>query len=371
MSKANVTDYKVGSAYSVALNLLLLPDPKLTVRFGVGINIASVKADIERQGQLIPCGAQLLSDEQKAQYPGKVLLLTEGVNGRYEIAKLLGRPLEVLIHSPKSDAGILDRAVASNGPLSVMSVMDISVTATRLEAQGYSEQDCLTKLSWVAGKGKPLGKQRFWQYKRLQGLPIAIQQMAHIGAIKSDAALHMTNRKLTEDQYTAIVAQAKDTRARLLHEQWEADQKYIEREKDVVLQAAMKGEAPAEPQYTPKKRAKTEGDALTTPEITDAMKELGISKKDDPRPDPNPQAVPGSPLTHQELMADLGKLKELGGLLVEVGECIESRILRKITAQDFCDQMKALVDNGSPKAKVKRREIREKAGLARPLAVVK
>ncbi len=369
MTKANVTGYKVGSVYQVALNLLLLPDPKLTVRFGVGINIASVKADIERQGQLIPCGAQLLSDEQKAANPGKVLLLTEGVNGRYEIAKLLGRELEVLIHSPKSDAGILDRAVASNGPLSVMSVMDISVTATRLEAQGYSEQDCLSKLSWVAGKGKALGKQRFWQYKRLQGLPVAIQQMAHLGTIKADAALHMTNRKLTEDQYTAIVTQAKDTRARLAHEQWEADQKYIEREKDVVLQAAMKGEVPPEPAYTPKKRVKAEGDPLTTGEVTDAMQELGISKKDDPRPDPNPPAA--GPLTHQELLADLDKLKSLGGLMVEVGECIESRILRKITAQDFCDQMKALIENDHPPAKVIRRKIREKAGKVLPLVAVK
>lgn len=367
--------YVVGQTYSVALNLLVLPDVKLTSRFALGNNFLSVKADIERQSQLIPCAAQLLSEEQQAANKDKLFLLTEGIHGRYEIAKLLGRELLIQLTEPKSDAGILERDIASNGPRSAMSAMDISVAANRLEGQGFSVERACQLLSWVAGKGKPLGTQRYWQYKRLTGLPVEIQKMAHLGIEKGgmrlDAALSLTNRKLTEDQYKAILANVMDARKRMAHEEWERDKAYMERDKDAVLKAAMGQELPSEPAYTPKKRAKAADETVTTTDVETAMQEMGISKKPDTRPDPNPPADPGSPLTHAELMADLAKLKELGGLYIELAECIEARSTRRISSQDFCEQIKALFENGSPTAKVTRRKIREKAGQAEPLVAVK
>ncbi len=356
------TKYIVGQVYEVELGLIALPDDKLTSRFSIGNNFLSVKADIERQGQLIPCGAQLLNEDQLKAFPGKLFMLTEGVHGRLKVAELLKRKLFIQVHEPKSDAGILERAIASNGPRSVMSAMDISVVATRLEAMGFSVEAACKQLSWVAGKGKPLGTQRYWQYKRLQGLPVAIQHMAHIGAIKLDAVLHMTNRKLTEDQYTNIVAQAKDTRARLAHEEWEADQKYTTREKDVVLQAAMKGEEAPEPQYTPKKRVKAENEPLTTDEVKDAMEELGVSPKPDTRPDPNKPAT--GPMAQDELLTHIALLRQRGGVLIEVANCIQGLVERKLTSQEFCDAMEAMFADGKGKAKVIRRTIAEKLANA-------
>ncbi len=365
------TKYIVGQTYSVALNTILLPDVKLTARFALGNNFLSVKADIERQGQLVPCFANLLSEDELKAHSGKLFKLLEGAMGRYKVAELLNRELLIQIVEPRTDAGILELAISTNGPRSAMSAMDISVAATRQEALGFSEDRACQNLSWVAGKGKPLGKQRYWQYKRLQGLPVEIQHMAHLGAefggIKLDAALHMTNRKLTQDQYAAIVAGVKDTRKRLIHEEWERDQKYIEREKDAVLKASMGEALPKEPEYTPRKRAKAEGEAITTQEVTDTMQELGISPKPDSRPDPNPPATTATQaamLSHAEIFAATAKLREIGGVAQEAADAIDALITKKISDEDFCKAMRALVENGSPTAKRNRREVRQKEGKA-------
>lgn len=366
--------YIVGQTYSVALKTILLPDAKLTARFALGNNFLSVKADIERQGQLVPCFAQLLSEDQLAAHPGKQFLLVEGAGGRYKIAELLNRELLIQVVEPRTEVGILEMAIASNGPRSIMSAMDISVAATRLEAMGVSEAAACQRLSWVAGKGKALGRQRYWQYKRLQGLPVEIQHRVHLGSaeggIQLNAALHLTNSKRTPDQYKAIVDAADARRKREAAEEFDKNKAYIERETDAVLKASMGEDLGERPAYVPRKRVKSETETLTTSDITDAEKELlGV---DNPKgADPNPPPAPGTPLTHLEMAADLDRVKDMGGLLVEVGECIEAWMTRKISSQDFCDQLKALVENGRGEAKVVRRQVREKAGQAKPLVIAK
>lgn len=364
------TKYIVGQAYSVALTAILLPEEKLTSRFALGTNFLSVKVDIERQGQLMPCEAQLLNERQLKEHPGKQFLLIEGVTGRYKIAELLKRELQILLVEPKSDAGILQRNIASNGPRSYMSAMDISVVATRLEGMGFSVENACQQLSWVAGKGKPLGTQRYWQYKRLQGLPVEIQKMVHLGpsdgGIQLNAALHLTNAKRTEDQYKAIIAAAQDRRKRILAEQWDDDKAYIERElKDEVLKEAMGAELGDRPAYVPKKRAKAESETLTTPEITEAEAEvMGISPKADTRKEKAGEPVPEALMSGAEVVSVCGLLRQREGLYIELANCIEGLVKRILSTDEFCDTVEAIFSNGSGSAHRIRRQTQEKIGKA-------
>lgn len=366
------TKYIVGQAYSVALSTILLPEDKLTSRFALGNNFLSVKADIERQGQLMPCTAQLLNEAQVKAHPGKLFMLLEGVYGRFKVAELLKRELQIILVEPRTDAGILEFAIASNGPRSEMSAMDISVACTRQEAMGFSVERACQNLSWVAGKGKPLGIQRYWQYRRLQGLPVELQHMAHLGnregGIQLNAVLHLTNAKRTEDQYKRIIDQAKDRRRRLLAEEWDDNKAYIERElKDEVLKQAMGQELGERPPYTPKPRARAETDTLTTPDITEAEKAVfgDLTKPDKRKETPKGEAAgtaAGALMSAEELISACGLLRQREGLYIELANCIEGLVKRILSNDEFCDTVEAIFSNGSGSAHRIRRQTAEKIG---------
>ncbi len=356
MGKAKQILYEIGKVFSVAVELCMAIPEDLQARAGVGDKVFQTKQSIEAEGQMLPCGAQIMTLDQQKANPGKFLLVTEGF-ARMAIAAELGRPLDVLIHKPFTDLQIFERNVAANGPKSNLSPLDINAIIHRGLKLGLSDADMMKRLAFVAGRGKAeLGKMRYAQYKAYSDLPGEIQSMGHEGLIGLDAILHMTNAKRTAEQNEAVVAQALDRRKREAKEQYDRDLIYIKREKDLKLAAAMKGELGPEPVYIKRERVKgavSKSEPLTTAEVKAAEADLDLAGKNKHKA----ADVAGTPLTTEELIHVAGQLRARDGVMIEVGNLLEALVLRKISEAEYCAGLEAIFKNGHGEAKRVRREL--------------
>ncbi len=355
--------FEIGRVYKVATALCMAVPAELTARFGIGNKMFQVKQQVESKGQNMPSGAQIMTADEQAKHPGKLLWITEGL-GRLAIAEALGTDLEVLIHSVYTDRQIFERNVSANGVKSDLSVMDINSIILRGLKLGLTEDELRVELAFVAGRGQSsLAPQRYLQYSRLHMLPAEVQMMAHDGLMRPDSVLHMTNAKRTPEQFERVVADAVDTRKRLAHEQWERDVIYRKRESDDRLKAIMDGAADPEPDYTKKTRVGTRAkgevskqEPLTTDEIKASEEKLGMQGKNKHKVDPTEV----NPLSTDELIHAATQLRERGGIMIEVGDLLEALVVRKISEVEYCNGIEAIFKNGSGGAKRARRELVEK-----------
>ncbi len=330
------TQVKVGQLLKVSFDQLLMPTDAQRARFAIGLMYSTLASKIKASGQLVPCAAQLLSEEQQAANPDKTLLLTDGVC-RAEILRELGREIEVLVHDPKSDAEILERAVASNTHQPYTPV-DICYIMHRMLAAGRTDAEVKATFGYLGGDHITLGEQRYTQYLRIFELPIDVQQEAQDGKILPSALFQLTNRKITPLVLGSILKQVDQTRDRNLAEQYLRDKQYIEREQDAKKKAAMGLEFEKVEKPTYIARARTKDAPKTVEEIVQAEKDLGLNKKSQGK-----VTLIGMP----DFLAANEKLQmhpSANGATKRLVECIKDFVTSKISEAEYIAGCVALME---------------------------
>jgi hypothetical protein len=307
---------------------------------------ANIRQSLVEDGQLTDASCMPLTPEEAKANPDKQYVLTGGFT-LHACAVDAGINLNAKVHPRKEWSEVLKDAVTANFRRNGLGVMDISASIHRMLALGVSEVDI--KKALAPANKTAMSDIRYRQHFDLWNCDETIKMMAASGQITADGALHLTNKTPATQQRQLKAVET--TRLLAIRDEQIRDREWVDRIGDEALKAALLGTMPAMPEYTPKtrRRAKKADAPITAAELKATDK-------------PKAEVGAEGPRTSEELAECFKKLKSRGGLMIEAAAILEGLRVRKLTEEEFCDGMVALITNGGDEAKHIRRQTAKKTG---------